>query len=70
MTLTDHISLEELTRSDTAVRLGFDNKPPADLVPNLADTARMLERTCATSPAMTCPSTSAAATAACSSTAS
>lgn len=44
MTLTDHISLEELTRSDTAVRLGFDNKPPADLVPNLADTARMLER--------------------------
>lgn len=44
MTLTDHFSLAELTRSGTASRLGIDNRPPADIVPNLARAAQMLER--------------------------
>lgn len=32
MQLTQHFTLEELTQSDTAVRMGIDNTPPAGVV--------------------------------------
>jgi zinc D-Ala-D-Ala carboxypeptidase len=43
MQLTQHFSLEEFTRSDTALRLGIDNRPPEHLVPVLLGTAKRLE---------------------------
>lgn len=43
MQLTDHFSLEELIASETAVRLGIDNAPPAGLMPNLQVLAAGLE---------------------------
>lgn len=43
MNLTDHFTLEELTHSDTAVRLGIDNTPPAEILPNLLLLAQGLE---------------------------
>lgn len=43
--LTEHFTLDELTRSDTALRLGIDNsKPPADVLANLGLLAETLER--------------------------
>lgn len=42
--LTEHFSLEEMTASDTAVRLGIDNTPPPDIVPHLVINAQGLER--------------------------
>lgn len=44
MKLTEHFTLEELTRSTTAQRLGIDNTPPQELLPRLVRTAEMLER--------------------------
>jgi len=44
MKLTEHFTLEELTRSATAQRLGLDNTPPQELLPRLVRTAEMLER--------------------------
>lgn len=35
MNLTEHFTLEELTESQTAARLGLDNTPPEDIVANL-----------------------------------
>lgn len=43
MNLSPHFTLEELTHSDTAVRLGIDNTPPAFVVENLRVTAAGLE---------------------------
>lgn len=44
MKLTDHFTLEELVRSDTAVRMGLDNQPPPDVLENLSILAQGLER--------------------------
>lgn len=44
MQLTEHFSLEELSRSDTAARLGIDNSPPSELLPNLLRLAQKLEQ--------------------------
>lgn len=44
MNLTAHFTLEELVHSDTAIRLGINNAPPIDIVPNLRVTAEGLER--------------------------
>lgn len=41
--LTDHFSLEELTRSSTAERMGIDNTPPANILPHLMEVAHGLE---------------------------
>lgn len=42
--LTEHFSLDELTHSDTAVRLNIDNRPPSAMIDQLRMTADMLER--------------------------
>jgi len=44
MQLTQHFTLEELTRSNKAAELGIDNTPPPELVPRLVMVAEMLER--------------------------
>lgn len=43
MKLTEHFSLEELSFSETAVRLGIDNTPPFAVLPNLGLLATGLE---------------------------
>lgn len=43
MKLTPHFTLEELTQSQTASRLGIDNTPPPDVIENLTRTAQCLE---------------------------
>lgn len=43
MNLTDHFTLEELTHSQTAARLGLDNEPPPAVVDALTRTAHGLE---------------------------
>lgn len=43
MQLSEHFSLMELTRSNTAVRLGLDNTPPAWVLANLRYLAQALE---------------------------
>lgn len=42
--LTEHFTLGELTRSDTALRLGLDNTPPPDIAQRLLLTAVGMER--------------------------
>lgn len=44
MRLTDHFSLEELTRSETAERLEIDNTPEGETLSNLGVLAEGLER--------------------------
>lgn len=44
MNLTAHFSLQELTASDTASRLGIDNTPSASIIDKLRITAQGLER--------------------------
>lgn len=44
MRLSQHFTLEELSDSPTALRLGIDNTPPADVVETLRQTARSLEQ--------------------------
>lgn len=44
MNLSSHFTLEEFTRSDTAVRLGIDNTPSTEIIENLKNTAAGLER--------------------------
>lgn len=44
MQLTEHFSLEELVHSSTAIRLGIDNTPPDEILPNLKVLAQGLER--------------------------
>lgn len=44
MKLSPHFTLEELTASTTAKRLGLDNTPAPELVPRLVLLAEMLER--------------------------
>lgn len=44
MKLTEHFTLEELTRSATAVRLGIDNTPTKSIISNLAEVAQLLEK--------------------------
>lgn len=44
MRLSTHFTLDELTRSQTAQRLGLDNSPPEEVVPRLVLLADMLER--------------------------
>ncbi len=44
MKLTPHFTLEEFTRSDTALRLGIDNRLPQRLMPEAQETAHMMER--------------------------
>lgn len=43
MWLSPHFTLDELTLSETAERLGLDNKPGADVLANLKRTAMGLE---------------------------
>jgi uncharacterized protein YcbK (DUF882 family) len=43
MKLSPNFSLEELTQSETAVRLGLDNTPSKDVEANLVRLARLLE---------------------------
>lgn len=43
MQLSEHFTLEELTESDTAARLGIDNTPPAYAVENLKRLCGVLE---------------------------
>jgi hypothetical protein len=44
MKLTEHFSLEEFYESDTALRLGIDNKPDAEVQSNLTVLSFGLER--------------------------
>lgn len=44
MNLTEHFTLEELTRSDTALRKGLDNTPGAAVIANLTLLAATLEQ--------------------------
>ena len=44
MNLTAHFTMEELIQSDMAVRLGIDNTPPQNIVPNLIVLAEGLEQ--------------------------
>lgn len=44
MKLTDNFTLAEFTESQTASRRGFDNTPPAEVMPNLIRTAKLLEQ--------------------------
>lgn len=43
MHLTDHFTLEEMTQSDTATRLGIDNTPTKEALTNLKTLAEGLE---------------------------
>lgn len=43
MSLTPHFTLDELTASQTAARLGLDNTPPPEMVAALKRTAELLE---------------------------
>ena len=43
MKLTEHLTLEEFTRSTTADRLKIDNSVPTELMPNIKLTAAKLE---------------------------
>ena len=43
MRLSEHFSLEELTHSDTATRLGIDNTPTVEVIDNLTFLANELE---------------------------
>ena len=42
--LTEHFTIEELTRSEKAASLGIDNTPSAEVVNELQATALMMER--------------------------
>jgi hypothetical protein len=42
--MTPHVSLEEFTASDTAARLGIDNRLPDELRENALKTLEMMER--------------------------
>lgn len=44
MNLSTHFTLDELTQSETATRLGIDNSPSDEVVDNLYTTAAGLER--------------------------
>ena len=44
MNLSPHFTLNELTRSDIAVRKGIDNAPPPVVIDNLRRLAAMLEQ--------------------------
>lgn len=44
MRLSEHFTVEEFTRSETAARRGIDNRLPAELLPAARETAEMLER--------------------------
>lgn len=44
MKLTDHFTLDELTRSSTAQRLDIDNDPPPDVFQHLLELANGMER--------------------------
>ena len=44
MMLSSHFSLEELTRSETALRKGLDNTPDAETIANLTELANGLEK--------------------------
>ena len=44
MNLSEHLTLAEFTRSDTATRLGIDNNLPLQLMDAAKATAAMLER--------------------------
>lgn len=43
MQLTEHFTLEEMTRSSTAVRLGLANDPPDEYLDNIRQVAAALE---------------------------
>ena len=43
MRLSEHFSIEEMTASQSAARLGLDNTPPAEMVAALNRTAQLLE---------------------------
>lgn len=44
MQLSEHFSLEEFTRSQTAIDAGIDNSVPASFMPALKNTAANMER--------------------------
>lgn len=41
--LTEHFTVEEMSRSEAAIRLGIDNTCPVDLLPNMLRVANALE---------------------------
>ena len=41
--ITEHFTMAELTRSNTATRMGLENHPPAELMPNILHVAERLE---------------------------
>lgn len=41
--LTEHFTLEEMTRSSTAIRLGLANDPPDEYLPHIRQVAEALE---------------------------
>jgi uncharacterized protein YcbK (DUF882 family) len=43
MNISEHFTLEELTRSFEGARKGLDNTPPANVMPNLKLCAEMME---------------------------
>lgn len=43
MKLSDHFTLEELTRSDTATRMSLDQMPPLAILDTLKNTAEQME---------------------------
>ena len=43
MQLTQHFTLEEFIFSETAARHGLDNTPPQALIPNIIETAHLVE---------------------------
>ena len=43
MQLSSHFSLDEFTHSQTAIRIGVENDPPLEILPNLKRTAKGLE---------------------------
>ena len=44
MKLTEHFTLEELTKSDIAIQHSIDNTAPVDVIPNLTRLANVLEQ--------------------------
>ena len=44
MQLTEHFSLQELTRSEVGLRKGISNEPPPEIIANLTELALALEK--------------------------
>lgn len=44
MNISAHFTLEEAIHSDVAIRLGINNEPPADILPNIIKQAAYMEQ--------------------------